>query len=130
MGHYAVQGPVMSAKVLPFPIDRRTATTPFAEQPDAGMSQPATAPCRFTREARNALNGLTYALPRWGVRFEEHLDDGSEWAAIHDIRGSGYAFVFVTAEPHGWLGLYDVSGEPLLTFETPPELVAAFRRCF
>ena len=130
MGHYAVQGPVMSAKVLPFPIDRRTATTPFAEQPDAGMSQPATAPCRFTREARNALNGLTYALPRWGVRFEEHLDDGSEWAAIHDIRGSGYAFVFVTAEPHGWLGLYDVSGEPLLTFETPTELVAAFRRCF
>lgn len=130
MGHHAVQGPVMSAKVLPFPIDRRAAIAPSAEQPDAGMSQPVAAPCRFTPEARNALNGLTYARPRWGVRFEEHLGDGCEWAAIYDIGGNGYAFVFVTAEPHGRLGLYDVSGEPLLTYETPAELVAAFRRCF
>jgi hypothetical protein len=94
------------------------------------MSGPVAAPCRFTPEARNALNGLTYARPRWGVRFEEHLGDGCEWAAIYDIGGNGYAFVFVTAEPQGRLGLYDVSGEPLLTYETPAELVAAFRRCF
>src|SRR4051812_47615976 len=82
----------MSANVLPFPAARRTPNALPPERSDTGTAQPLSAPCRFTLDARNALIGLTYALPLWGVRFEEHLGDGGEWAAIFDTRGSGYAF--------------------------------------
>jgi hypothetical protein len=86
--------------------------------------------CRFTLEARNALNGLTYALPLWGVRFGERVGDGGvgrEWAAIFDTRRIDHAFLIVAAESDKQLGLYDGRGEALGTFEKPAELVSALR---
>ena len=119
----------MSAIVLPFPTARRAPDAPAPEPSDKGTPRSVMPAHRFTKEARNALNALTYALPLWGVRFEENVS-GGECAAIFDIRGGGYALIFVAPEADGRLGLYDVRGEPLRDFETTAEFVSAMRLCF
>lgn len=117
----------MSANVLPFPVARHTPAATAPEWSDTELPQPLVTRCRFTLEARNSLNGLTYALPLWGVRFGEHGGDGREWAAIFDIRQIDHAFAIITAEPDSRLALYDGRGGALGTFETPAELLAALR---
>lgn len=118
----------MSAHVLTFPTVRRAPAAPPPERSDPASASPLSAPCRFTREARNALNALSYAFPVWGVRFGPHVGDGGEWAAIFDTRGSGHACILVAPEAGGQLDLYDDHGESLASFETPAELITALRR--
>ena len=113
----------MSAKIIPFPTVRRVASDPAPKRQCTGSAAPVLAPCRFTPGARNALRELASALPQWGVRFEEHLDGGGDWAALYDVGGSGHAFVIVAPEHDGRLGLYDSRWEPLVSFDTPAELV-------
>jgi hypothetical protein len=96
---------------------------------------PKAPPCRFTAEARNALIGLSYALPRWRVDFVAQ-DDGGEWATLTEILGmesspSLYLVnpeFIVCAESDGGLLVRDRDFVALETFTTPYALVTALRQ--
>lgn len=116
-----------------FPVVR---PTPAKRSGNRATTTIPTSPCRFTAEARNALNSLSYALPHWRVDFVAQ-DDGGEWATLTEILGIDAPFslngandpaFIVCAEGDGGLLVRDKDFVALETFATPYALVTALRR--
>jgi hypothetical protein len=127
----------VSATVFAFPAVRHTPVKRSGNRATTTIPMPPKAsPCRFTAEARNALNGLSYALPHWRVDFVAQ-DDGGEWATLTEILGIDAPFLLhgandpafiVCAESDGGLLVRDKDFVALETFATPYTLVTALRR--